>query len=635
MKSENSLFNDEIDLSTILSILFDNFNLLLSILLTSTLVVSIFYLTSTKLYLSETLLEVKSEKNSFLPSSLTNFSSSNSEGGSSLDAEVAIYKSKETVSDALINLEKSSYFKDLEIPLSVNSIRGSLTVNKSSDALMSVSFVSADKQLSQYLLDLLNEEYIKDRKNFIKQSSTAGRNFVSQEIPRIKLLLEEAEENLNNFKVSTKRSDVIFDSDNRNFKLQELRNRVNEITFKELELKEFYKENHPIYLTLTEQKKLVMTQIKEIESDLPNIPSTQRTLENFKRDVEIYSNVLKELSSQELSLGMSEASSLSNVRIINEASEAYRVSPKKIIFLNILFFPFLGYIILFIRHFIGNKITNYDALIDYVGKENVLGEFPFIDKNSDNKNLLNISEELLNKTVFEITHSLSDYKTFSIVSSRKDVGKTEIAKRLFNKLQTKYKVCLIDLDYRKKGLTKELYGEKNFDSFEDFEKEKENFTSENGSIFIPSLSVNDPPDFFSSDEFRKYIAKIAEEYDYVICDTPPWKLFVDSKIISNSFNFQIYIACNQLTSFQDIDVYTRENKGINTTKFFFNKFKLYFDFLWLKYQYPYYSKNYYYDYIQYSSFKKDLSFGNFLVKSFAEFLANTKKWLKHLIRRFF
>ena len=80
-----------------------------------------------------------------------------------------------------------------------------------------------------------------------------------------------------------------------------------------------------------------MTQIKEIESDLPNIPSTQRTLENFKRDVEIYSNVLKELSSQELSLGMSEASSLSNVRIINEASEAYRVSPKKIIFLNILF----------------------------------------------------------------------------------------------------------------------------------------------------------------------------------------------------------------------------------------------------------------------------------------------------------
>ena len=71
-----------------------------------------------------------------------------------------------------------------------------------------------------------------------------------------------------------------------------------------------------------------MSQIDEIEADLPNIPTTQRTLENFKREVEIYSNVLRDLSSQELSLGMVEASSLSNVRIINEASNASKIAPK-------------------------------------------------------------------------------------------------------------------------------------------------------------------------------------------------------------------------------------------------------------------------------------------------------------------
>ena len=105
-----------------------------------------------------------------------------------------------------------------------------------------------------------NNQYINDRKNFIRQSSTAGRNFISQEIPRIKKLLQEAEANLNNFKISTNKSDIIFDADTRNLKLERLRNRVNEISFKELELKEFYKENHPIYLTLSEQKKLVLTQ---------------------------------------------------------------------------------------------------------------------------------------------------------------------------------------------------------------------------------------------------------------------------------------------------------------------------------------------------------------------------------------
>ena len=170
------------------------------------------------------------------------------------------------------------------------------------------------------MLNLLNEEFILDRKNFIKQSSSAGRQFIRQEIPRIKVLLKEAEDNLNTFKFSTNASDIIFDTNNQNLNLERLRNRINEIEFKELELKEFYKENHPIYLTLSQQKNLVLNQIKEIEENLPNIPSTQRTLENFKREVEIYSNVLSELSSQELSLGMTEASSLSNVRIINDAS---------------------------------------------------------------------------------------------------------------------------------------------------------------------------------------------------------------------------------------------------------------------------------------------------------------------------
>ena len=78
---------------------------------------------------------------------------------------------------------------------------------------------------------------------------------------------------------------MIFDTNNQGNKLERLRNRVNEIEFKELELKEFYKENHPIYSTLTQQKKLVLNQIGEIENNLPNIPTTQRTVENFKREL--------------------------------------------------------------------------------------------------------------------------------------------------------------------------------------------------------------------------------------------------------------------------------------------------------------------------------------------------------------
>ena len=94
-----------------------------------------------------------------------------------------------------------------------------------------------------------------------------------------------------------------------------------------------------------------MSQIDEIEKELPNVSNTQRTLENFKREVEIYSSVLRDLSSQELSLGMAEASSLSNVRIINEASNASQISPRLIIYILVFVITILSYAVLLLRHF--------------------------------------------------------------------------------------------------------------------------------------------------------------------------------------------------------------------------------------------------------------------------------------------
>ena len=147
---------------------------------------------------------------------------------------------------------------------------------------------------------------------------------------------------------------------------------------------------------------------------MPNIPSTQRTLENFKREVEIYSNVLRELSSQELSLGMTEASSLSNVRVINEASPGSRISPRAIVFSLSIIFTMIAYIFLIVQHFLGDRITNSDALNDFVGKEKVIGELPFIDlTKEDNKKLTsNIADELLNKTVYELSHLENNTNSF-------------------------------------------------------------------------------------------------------------------------------------------------------------------------------------------------------------------------------
>ena len=632
-KEKNSFFNDEFDLTSILSVLFDNFNILFSVLISSFFVVSIFYLTSENIYQSNSLIEIKREESSLLPNS---FLDANNLSQNSLDAEIEIYKSDDTIIDALANLRRDIDF-ETTFP-SAGYVRSNLVLKTDSVSLINISYKSNDYDLNSILLDELNNEFIKDRTNFKKQSSAAGKNFVRNEIPRIKKLLKEAEDNLNSFKISTNASDVIFDTNTRNFKLDQLKDRVNEIEFKELELKEFYKENHPIYLTLSEQKKLVLSQINEIEADLPNIPSTQRQLENFKREVEIYSNVLRELSSQELTLGMSEAASISNVRIINKASAPSKISPTRVVFIFAFVFTFVVYVLLLFGHFLGDRVTNLDSLIDFKGKDKVIGELPFIkdmDKSPDRISQ-NVADELLNKSIFEIVHSDEDFKSIAIVSSRKDVGKTEVVKRLFNKLREKeLKVCLIDLDYRKKCLTKELFNEADYSNFDQVNADKNKFIADDGSMFIPSLNVDSPADFFTTKEFTDQIDLLKKEFDFVLCDTPPWRLFVDAKIISKHFNKHLYIVCNKVTTFKDIELFSKDFDDETSIRFFYNKFKLYFSFLWFKYQYPYYTRNYYYDYLEYSNLKRNFTFFSFSLK----FIGTTKdrliKWLISVKERFF
>ncbi len=597
MRKQDLIIKDEIDLISIFSVILDNFNLLLSILVSSLFFLLIYYLSAANIYISESMLEIKQDRASFLPQSLSQSLSQSND----LDAEVEIYKSNSTVLDALEIIKNSNNYDESDIPRSPDDIRKNLGVYSDKRSLITISFKSTNRKLSSDLLNQFNAEFIKDRENFVKESSVAGRKFIKREIPKIKGLLREAEENLNDFKVSTNRSDFIFDTKTRNVKLERLKNRINEIEFKELELKEFYKETHPIYLTLTKQKELIQSQILEIENDLPLIPSTQRQLENFKREVEIYSNVLRELSSQEISFSMTEASSRSNVRIINSASVGVKIAPSMYLFLLAIAFTFVVYVVLLFSHFLGDKITTFDSLADYIGKDEIIGEFPLINlTNQKESNKFNIADELMNKFIYELTHFESDKRSIAVVGSRKDVGKTEIARRIFDKLKTKYKTCLLDLDYRKKGLSKDLSLDTTFKNFEDFKKNKDDYILENGSMIVPSFDIEDPADFFSSESFTTEIEELKKEFDFVICDTAPWKLFVDAKIISKLFSSQLYIVCNKVTSFQDIDLFTSDIPNQDSIKFFYNKFNLYFNFLGYKYQYPYYSKDFYYEYAGYS-----------------------------------
>ena len=235
----------------------------------------------------------------------------------------------------------------------------------------------------------------------------------------------------------------------------------------------------------------------------------------------------------------------------------------------------------------------------------------------------------MNKTIYEILHSDDDFSSICVVSTKKNVGKTEIAFQVYSKLIANgKKVCLLDLDLRKGGLTNKYFSEFSTDisSISEFIEVNNDF-QKNGNLIVPKLNIENPPEFFMSEEFKEFLEKLKQEYDFVICDTPPWATFVDANVISKSFNKLFYVVGNKISTFKDIDLFLGDMENKSKIHYFFNKFDLYFQLLWLKYQYPYYSRNYYYDYVEYQNVKSEFTIYGFLVQSTQNIVKTIRKWI--------
>ena len=462
---------------------------------------------------------------------------------------------------------------------------------------MTVRLNYTNQDDTKTILNYVNQEFLMDSVESKQLRAKKGIEFVNNEIPKINILLSEAEENLTDFRSSSSKY-LIFESESRGEIIESLERRIKEIEFKELELKEFYKPSHPIYLTLLEQKNILQDELVSIEENIKDIPSEQRTLFNLQQKVNIYSSTLETLEKQKLGLNLSAASSISNIRIVNTASEAFKISPKFTIVLFSFVFLVLGYVFFLVDHFITDKILSLDSLVDFLDDRKLfLGAFPLMDAKRKKRTriLADIEKNNLDRSVISVLESKD--KVNIVLSMKGGVGKTYFSIKMFEKLTSLGKnVCLVDFDLRKKGLSYSYKeSEKDYFSFEEFKNQESKFSS----CIITCPDVEDPVKFFSSNEIDDFIEKLRANFDYVLIDTPPMGTFIDSKLISSKVDSLIVILASHFSTFGEIKIIKKEIHSLNNKnveiKFFLNKVKYFLEIFQFRIRYPLYGHYSYYD----------------------------------------
>lgn len=152
-------------------------------------------------------------------------------------------------------------------------------------------------------------------------------------------------------------------------------------------------------------------------------------------------------------------------------------------------------------------------------------------------------EEALNRLRVNVTFCSRDVKKILVTSSTENEGKSFVALHLWRMLaEAGIKTILVDADLRKSILheryqltsTSEIYGISHYLSGQTTLEESVYHTNiESGDILPLTKTIGNPAMLLESKLFSEMLDQLAEQYRYVIIDSPPLGVVADGERIAS------------------------------------------------------------------------------------------------------
>ena len=575
----------EIKLEDFLQLFIEKANILLLTLIISIIASFYYFLFSTKTFQSTTTIEIPRQL-----ASITNDLVANQETINSLEGQIRLYDSNNVIQLAIQKYNKA---RNVQINLSISELKSSLNIsrNRQNQEIVDISFQSTDPKFSKDFLLFMNESYAEIRMTYLRKDLTEAIFFLDQEIPKLSNQMAEVEYELSekikkigSSELKTEQSKVRF--------LESINDQINVIRLRELEIKEFYKEDHPLYQTLLLQKKLLEDEKIKIQANIDNLTNDQLQVASLRAQIDIFEQTIADLREKRINYSIEATSALDNLRVNIQPTEGSVVSPTLVVFTYPFVLVFQVFVLLMLFKIIKRPISDEDYLRKCIPKDSFIGSIA--DHSHDFEMNNHIHEELMKKAAYTIKERLQNHKTLSVISSRGDVGKTFVCVELFTRLNAQgSKVCVIDADFRKKTLTKSLLPNIQCpENLEECKSNKQNYMIGN-SIVIPAFKHDNPVQILESKNFSEFFEELKKEFDFIIIDTPPWSLFVDAEIVSKLSSATLYIARSNETTENDVMSFLKKNNYDKPIYFLLNFLRLYKKIMNYKVGYPKYSYNYY------------------------------------------
>ncbi|WP_062794590.1 tyrosine-protein kinase Wzc [Klebsiella pneumoniae] len=498
-----------------------------------------------------------------------------------------------------ISAEPGTVFEIAKLPrlVAINNLLDALTVeDKGKDTgVLALSLVGDDPVLVRNILNSISKNYLLQNVERKSEEAAKSLDFLKDQLPEVRSFLDSAEDKLNRFRQANDSVDLSLEAKSVLDTVVGVEAQLNELTLKEAEISKLYTKEHPAYRALMEKRATLQQEKDKLNKRVSVMPKTQQVILRLTRDVQAAQEIYMQLLNKQQKLGITKASTVGNVRIVDPAITQPRpVKPQKTII--VLIATLLGG--LFSTGFVLLKTMLHRGIespeqLEQLGI-NVYACIPLSElqhksdretmlsgKRSSNRSSTLLAVGNLSDLAIEAVRSLRTRLHFALLEAKNNVlmisgpspsiGKTLVSINLAAVIaQAGRRILVVDADMRKGhahsllncelglGLSDVLSGQASP------QQAIKQTSIENLSFISRGKIPSNPSELLMHNRLTEFLEWAGKEYDIVLVDTPPILAVTDAVIVARNVGTTLLVARYGVNSLKEIEVSIRhfEQNGI-------------------------------------------------------------------------
>ena len=454
----------------------------------------------------------------------------------------------------LTKFSKLSAIENLKSKLSV------ISKGKTSP-IINLSYTDTDPKKTSTILNSIADNYVAQNRERDVQVASSGLAFISEELPRLKETLQDAENKLNAYRERSGSLDIPLESKGALESLTSIETQITLLKTEEAGLAELYTPEHPSYKAVLDKLAVLERAKSKINQQIAGLPNTQQEVIRLTRDVETNQATYVQLLAKQQELNIMKASAQGNVRVVDHAyTPEEPIAPRKTVIaaLGALAAGALASMWFLLQGRMRRGITSSEeiealdlevsALIPHSKTQQkrdlIKRKFKSLKGRSNyllaNEDSTDIAVEAIRALRTNIYFSMLDARNniLMITGAAPEAGKSFISANLATVMaQSGKRVLLIDTDMRKGYLDQLLNVTPEF-GLSDILSGEVSPAQAVIQTNIPNLHLisagsypKNPSEMLMDNRFKELLSNAQKRYDYVIIDTPPVLAVTDAVVV--------------------------------------------------------------------------------------------------------